>query len=296
MAIYTAMVLYSDASAVGRAVSTIDPAWIPLILGLPLINYFLRFLKWQYFLGRVNVAVPWKRSLEVFVAGFSMTVSPGKFGELVKCYLLRREEGIEVSRTSPVVVAERITDLISMVIIALAGAALIGGKVGLIAAGAGAAFVGAAMVVLLSQRAFGCVTGLLCRFSFFSRRRQAICRFQEHCTNLLDAGSLAVAVPLGIASWGAEALVLCAVAGALGYRIEAPLALLAHATGTIAGAVSMVPGGLGLTEITIDGMLTDALSVSTATAVTLLMRFATLWFAVVLGVVALGLQRRGKRL
>lgn len=286
------MVLYADAAEVGRAVARLNPAWLPVILGLPLLNYFLRFLKWQYFLQRVEVFVPWRRSLSVFVAGFSMTVSPGKFGELLKCYLLRRGEGIEVSRTSPVVVAERITDLISMIVIALIGAAFLGGRAGLLAAGAGAAFVGLVMVVLLSQRAFGCVTNILCRFSFFASRREGICDFQDHCTNLLDGRSLLVTVPLGILSWGAEALVLCAVAASLGYGMGAGLALLAHAAGTIAGAVSMIPGGLGLTEITIDGLLTDALPVHTATAVTLLMRFATLWFAVLLGLAALGLQRR----
>lgn len=286
------MVLYADAAEVGRAVARLNPAWLPVILGLPLLNYFLRFLKWQYFLQRVEVFVPWRRSLSVFVAGFSMTVSPGKFGELLKCYLLRREDGIEVSRTSPVVVAERITDLISMIVIALIGAAFLGGRTGLLAAGAGAAFVGLVMVVLLSQRAFGCVTNILCRFSFFASRRESICDFQDHCTNLLDGRSLLVTVPLGILSWGAEALVLCAVARSLGYTVGAGLALLAHAAGTIAGAVSMIPGGLGLTEITIDGLLTDTLPVHTATAVTLLMRFATLWFAVLLGLAALGLQRR----
>lgn len=286
------MVLYADASEVGRAVTRLDPAWLPVILGLPLLNYFLRFLKWQYFLRRVEVTVPWRRSLSVFVAGFSMTVSPGKFGELLKCYLLRREDGIDVARTSPVVVAERITDLISMIVIALIGAAFLGGRAGLLAAGAGAAFVGMVMVVLLSQRAFGCATRLLCRFRFFESRREGICRFQDHCNDLLNLRSLVVTVPLGILSWGAEALVLCAVAASLGYSVGPGLALLAHAAGTIAGAVSMIPGGLGLTEITIDGLLTDTLPVHTATAVTLLMRFATLWFAVLLGLAALGLQKR----
>ncbi len=51
--------------------------------------------------------------------------------------------------------------------------------------------------------------------------------------------------------------------------------------------------GLGLTEITIDGILAGSMSVSDATAVTLIMRFATLWFAVLLGWIILGLSRRG---
>lgn len=55
----------------------------------------------------------------------------------------------------------------------------------------------------------------------------------------------------------------------------------------------MIPGGLGLTELTVDGLLTPRLGLACATAATLVMRFATLWFAVVIGVAVLAFERRG---
>ncbi|MBD3370132.1 flippase-like domain-containing protein [Candidatus Fermentibacteria bacterium] len=290
--LYSGMVLYSDASNVAKSVSGIDLAWIPAILALPLFNYFLRFLKWQYFLSRMGVSIPVRTSLWAFLAGFSMTVSPGKFGELLKCYLLKERRSIPVSVTSPVVVAERITDLLSMIVIAVVAALVLGGTTGLLAALAGALFAGLVMSAVLCTGFFEWLTGLLCRLSFFGKRKDGICAFRENCARLLDLRSLAVSVPLGILSWGVEAMVLCAVAAALGYSLSAWLALLAHSAGTIVGAVSMIPGGLGLTEITIDGIISEALPVSAATATTLLMRFATLWFAVLLGLAALGLRRR----
>ncbi len=107
IAVYTAIVFLSDAKEVGNALSGISLYWIPLFLSLSLLNYLLRFFKWQYFLIRIGVHIPWKESLAVFVAGFSMTVSPGKLGELLKCFLLKDSRNIPVSRTSPVVVAEK---------------------------------------------------------------------------------------------------------------------------------------------------------------------------------------------
>jgi uncharacterized protein (TIRG00374 family) len=267
---------------------------VPLFLALSLVNYFLRFLKWNYFLHRVDVRLPWRESFAVFLAGFSMTVSPGKLGELLKCYLLRERRNVPVARTSPVVVAERITDLISMIMIAIVGLVLVRHRGAMVAVTAGSVFVATVMVLLLWGRAFRAVTGILCRFGRLRERRNSLEEFQRHCCRVLDLRSLCLSVPLGFLSWGAEAMVLCLVSISLGIEPALPVgvALLAHSAGTIAGAVSMIPGGLGLTEITIGAILTISMSRPDAAATTLIMRFATLWFAVVLGVIVLLLLRR----
>lgn len=271
--------------------------WIPLFLSLSLLNYLLRFFKWHYFLGKVNVHIPWKESLSVFIAGFSMTVSPGKLGELLKCYLLRDRRNIPVSKTSPVVVAERITDLLSMIFIAIIGLLLVQHKGAMIAVAAGIVFVLAIMIFLLWEKAFGFLTNILCRIKPVEKHRENFEQFHKNCSSLLDIKSLLISVPLGILSWGAEALVLCLVAISLGIEPALPvgLALLAHSAGTIAGAVSMIPGGLGLTEITIGAILTGAMSEPDAAVTTLIMRFATLWFAVLLGVIVLGIIKKKSR-
>lgn len=297
IAVYTAIVFLSDAKAVGDAISGIALYWIPLFLSLSLLNYLLRFFKWHYFLGKVNVHIPWKESLSVFIAGFSMTVSPGKLGELLKCYLLRDRRNIPVSKTSPVVVAERITDLISMIFIAIIGLLLVQHKGAMIAVAAGIVFVLAIMIFLLWEKAFGFLTNILCRIKPVEKHRENFEQFHKNCSSLLDIKSLLISVPLGILSWGAEALVLCLVAISLGIEPALPvgLALLAHSAGTIAGAVSMIPGGLGLTEITIGAILTGAMSEPDAAVTTLIMRFATLWFAVLLGVIVLGIIKKKSR-
>jgi len=289
--VYTAFVLLSDAPLFADAISSFDPGWLPVVLGLPLVNYALRFLKWQYLLGRTGVRLPAGRSLLVFLAGFSMTVSPGKLGEVLKSCLLRDGEGIPVSLTSPVVVAERITDLMSMVLLAVIGAILAGGAGVLPVVAAGVAASAAGLALVSSRGLFDRLSGLLCRTRFFGSRRGALETFRETCAGLLDARSLLVTVPLGVASWGAEALVLQAVSASLGMSLTTGLAILAHSAGTIAGAVSMIPGGLGLTELTIGGLLGPALGRAGAAAVTIVMRFATLWFAVATGLAALAVER-----
>ena len=62
-------------------------------------------------------------SLLVFLAGFSLTVTPGKVGEVLKSYLLRESYGQPIARTAPIVLAERLTDLIGLLLLMLIGVA-----------------------------------------------------------------------------------------------------------------------------------------------------------------------------
>jgi uncharacterized protein (TIRG00374 family) len=76
-----------------------------------------------------------------------------------------------------------------------------------------------------------------------------------------------------------------------------PLAsVFAYAAPTIVGALAMLPGGVGLTEMGMTGALLEvggaAVTRSSAGAITVLIRLATLWWAVLLGLVAFWCFRR----
>ena len=62
-----------------------------------------------------------------------------------------------------------------------------------------------------------------------------------------------------------------------------------YAISVLAGAVSFIPGGLGSTEAVM-GLLLVLVGAEPATAIaaTIICRLATLWFAVVIGVVVVG--------
>src|SRR6476646_4001914 len=95
-------------------------------IGLATANYVLRFVRWQLYLRRQDVHVPVASSAIVFGAGLSLSITPGKLGELVKSFLLREMHGVPAARTAPIVVAERVTDLVALLVIAVAGVAVYG--------------------------------------------------------------------------------------------------------------------------------------------------------------------------
>jgi glycosyltransferase 2 family protein len=104
-----------------------------------------------------------------------------------------------------------------------------------------------------------------------------------------------VATAIAVPSWACECVGFALVCNAFpGAHVGLGLAVVIYAGTTIAGALSFLPGGLGVTE----GAMTFALvsgaahfDRATAVAATLLTRLATLWFAVLLGIGFLGLAR-----
>jgi uncharacterized protein (TIRG00374 family) len=114
--------------------------------------------------------------------------------------------------------------------------------------------------------------------------------FYEGSYALFRPGPILVAVSLGTISWLGEGIGMYYVLLGLGVPAgwdTLSIAVFVLAFSTVIGAVSALPGGLGAAEASIAGMLVLLLGLTrdTAAAATLLIRFATLWFAVILGLI-----------
>ena len=264
--------------------------FLPLILELTLFNYLCRFFKWQYYLHRLGINIPWLTSLLIFLSGLSMAITPGKVGELLKSYLLKRETGAPISYTSPVIVAERLTDGIAMVILASLGLVLYRFGWGLLLLLLVVVLSG---ILLIQNRRLSLkLLGYGERVPFLTRMSHLIRAFYESAYTLLQWRPLLIAVSIGVISWSGECAALYLVF--IGLGIPPNLSLFISATFILAvssliGSLSGLPGGLGTADGSMLG-LTRLLVSSSATiagAATLLIRFCTLWFGLGLGVMAL---------
>lgn len=258
-------------------------------LGLATTNYGFRFAKWQYYLRRLGVAhVSRADSLLVFLSGFVLTVTPGKLGEVFKSAVLARTHRVPVERTAPIVVAERLTDVIAIVLLVVLGS--LGFSGGWLWAALGACAVGAGLVAILWERP---VRGLLTLLGGRPRAAALVPRLTRAYDSLrLVASPRALAWPvlLSFVGWGLEGLALHLLIGGFGWHPALPFSVFFYATATLAGALVPVPGGLGVTEAVIHEQLVHVAGTpeGVATACMLLIRLATLWWAVLVGFVALG--------
>jgi glycosyltransferase 2 family protein len=220
--------------------------------------------------------VPPGRSLSIFVAGLTMTITPGKLGEVVKCGLLRRASGVPVRRSAPVVLAERVTDATGVVVLAVVGGAGTDRWPLLVIALAGVA----AIVVVVHSPLLG-------RFA-------ALGEAPEAARTLLRTGLLVAMTAVSALSWFCECLAAYVCVRGLSLDLSLADTIVVFSLGSLAGALSFLPGGLGVAETSMTALIRALGDVSkaAAAAATVLIRLATLWFAVALGLIGLAVEER----
>ena len=113
---------------------------------------------------------------------------------------------------------------------------------------------------------------------------------------LIRLRRLIPAVGLSIVSWFCECIAFYLVLEALDITRFASFgdAVFIYAFSTLAGAITMMPGGIGLTEVSMTGLLlrlTSCTDKSAAAAATIVIRLCTLWFAVAVGIIASSLLK-----
>ncbi len=287
LVVIVALMLASDLRQVLALMRVFRWEWLPLVLCATLFNYTLRFIKFHYYLGLSGVKnLPWPHSLRLFVAGFPLAVTPGKVGEVLKAVWVKDACGLPVAKGTAVVVAERLSDGLAVLGLASLGVAiwpqywpaftlLLAGLLG---------------VVIVSQ-----IRPLALWFLRLGEKLPLVRRFVHNLREfyegsfvLLQPKAILMAVGLGMVSWLGEGIGFYLILMGLGQPASTALlisAVFILSFSTLVGAVSALPGGLGAAEISIAGMLVvlAGLSPSCASAATLLIRLATLWFGVLLG-------------
>jgi uncharacterized protein (TIRG00374 family) len=285
--VFLAVILVGDLRQVSEQVLRFRWELYPLVLLLTLFNYILRFFKWHYYLGLVGVSdFPLIDSARLFLAGFPLAVTPGKVGEVFKGIWLKRETGLPLSKGVSVVLAERISDGFGVLLLSTLGVITTPRY------WPAYAFVLGALIILILiiqiRPAALWILELGGRIPFLKRFASSLREFYEGSYILFRPRAMLVAVGIGTISWLGEGVGMYLVLVGLGIDpgwavLSAGIFVLAFST--VVGAVTALPGGLGAAEASIAGMLVFILGLSrdTAAAATILIRFATLWFAVLLG-------------
>ncbi len=289
-----AFVFFNDGQQVLHTLHGFEWGLVPLILLLSLSNYLLRFVKWHLYLRWVEAApISKMTSFVIFFSGLSMAITPGKVGEFLKPYLVRRANGTPLAVTAPIVVSERITDGVAMLVLASLGLLQVrNGWIVLVVM----AILFVFFAVLLQRQAM--VRSIMHRFeriAVIGKRIETLETLYESTWRMFRPGRLLFAVVISTLSWAGECVAFFFVLKGLGFTADWHLLFVATsslAIATMIGALTLLPGGLGAAELSATGLLilfmgSAIIDHETAATATLLIRFATFWFGILLGLAAL---------
>jgi glycosyltransferase 2 family protein len=300
--VFTVLTIVGDARELKDSLSRFKWIYLLPIVALTVWNYWWRFRKWEMYLEALGVPhIPRLTGLPIFLSGFSMSVTPGKVGEIIKAFYVRRETNAPIERVSGAVVAERGTDALAMLVLALVGATQF--SYGRLFVAAIVVLAGASLFAMRQQAFVDFLLRLVQRIPIIKRFAHLAESFFDATIHLLSPQLLLRGTALGVISWIGECLAFFLVLVGLGLPATGSLlmiALFVLAVSSLAGGISMLPGGLGVADASVAGMLLvlvkdPEMTETLAITATLLIRFATLWFAVLIGALMLLVLRRRSR-
>lgn len=278
--VYLIMGIYAHFSDLLKALEEFNWIFLPVMIVLVTLAYFVRFIKWNYFLRNVEVRLPLKENLFVFFSGLSMTITPAKAGEIWKGWLIKEINGENLSKTIPVVIVDRVTDVVGVVILSLLGILFYQSGVYVLVA---LVILFVAFLVAIKSEAISCrlISLLESRTKKYSVDIEIA---HQSFLKSVEWKYLVGTSLLSVIAWFLECLSIFFVIQGFGGSINLVLSTFLYSFSTLLGALSFIPGGLGVAEASLSGFLVFfGLNSSVAVGAALVMRLGTLWYGAILG-------------
>jgi len=288
VAIYSMFLFFSDFNKVYDSIQNFQISSIPLILLIIFSSWGVLFFRWTILLKKHKLFIPLKINLLVFFAGFTLAISPAKSGELIKSILLKNKCQISITKSFPIIFLERFYDMIGTAAVAAIGITFLGLSFGLILIPIILLIVGI-FYLFYSKNGFRISLKLLNyikplkKFSENAEESHKIIRTSSDIKTICSCSGLTIVFRL------IEAVGIILILGALGIDFIKFFNLLSmYSISVIIGSASMSPGGLGVIEGSFAGLLTlEGIDLKTTLAIAVIVRFFTLWFAVLVGFISL---------
>lgn len=279
--------LWGGFEQVFLTLSTLNILTVACSLSIAMASYLFRFIRWNYFLHLLGYRLPRLKSLQIYLTGFSLTTTPGKAGEALRSVFLN-DYGLAYRTSFAALFTERLSDLIALVLLA-SGGLLTDSENRLL-------LLFPALFIILVLYTVQQDHWLKAIENWTSKRLherfahnveltiESILAFKSYFTTpVLIYGSI-----LGSIAWGLEGTLLYYVLETLGINISLMTCIYIHAFALLLGALSLIPAGLGIAEVTMFQLLLfNGVPAASAVTATLFVRLSTLWFSVLLGLIAL---------
>lgn len=278
--IYLIMGIYADFKDLISAIENFNWIFFILMIILTTLAYFIRFIKWNFFLRSIGVHLKLKDNLFVFFSGLGMIITPAKVGEIWKGWLIKDINDESLSKTVPVVIIDRVTDLLGLLILSALGILFYreGAYILIILIVLFVLFFIAIKSERISGRLIRILEGRAGKYS------KDIKTMHQTFEVLVSPKNMTLMSFLSAFAWFFECLALFFVIIGFGQFVNVIISTFIFSFASLAGAVSMIPGGLGVAEATFSGLLQYfGLTSTISVGVAIIIRFGTLWYGAILG-------------
>jgi len=285
--IYAIFLFISDLDKISDKILNFKLEFLPIILGLVIFSWIISYFRWNILLKNQDINIPHLINFQIFLAGGALGITPGKIGELFKSQILKEKFNIPRTKTAPLFIVEKFLDLISAMIVTLIGIWFIP-EIGYLAIiGLGMSIV--LFKILTSKKLFNQTLNFLNRIKFLKKYLDPLSSSHEILSKTLYSKNIFFLLFLSIFYWITIGCAAFFVMEGFGFTVGTILNIIStYSSSLIIGALSFIPGGIGIAEGSLIGLLTfQDIHISEAVVIVVLIRIFTLWFSTITGFITL---------
>ena len=285
--LYAAFLITSDINTIVDKISNFKIEFLPIIISLVTLGWFVLFVRWHLLLKNSKILIPKKDSLLIFLTGGALSIIPGKVGEYIKSQLLKTKFGIPRSRTVPIVMLEQLYTVIGLVFLSFFGIWYF--ELGAYVVGFFTASLIFVFILISSRRIFNRVILILGKWKFTSKFVEPLTSSYDTIKKSTRGPITFYAIALTTIFWLIEAIVVYSVLLSFGIdSIDLLNVIPIYTTSLMLGFLSFLPMGLGVVEGSLASFFSlQGIDVSLSLALVVIIRLFTRWYGVVVGFFAL---------
>jgi len=281
--LYSVFLFLSDLEKISYKITEFKFEFLPLIFLSVISSWFCVYYRWNFLLKTFGIHIPHKQNFQIFMGGSALGITPGKVGELFKSQFLKEKYNIPRTKSAPLIIAEKFYDIVAAVIISALGIWFFP-ELGYVL------IVGIVVLIIIfkllnSKKIFNNCIKILSKLKFLENLIQPLSSSHDILQKTLSGKTLIFSILLSMAYWISTGFACYFVI--LGFGIDTiPFlnSISTYSSSIIAGALSFVPGGIGIAESSLVSLLSiQNIETSEAIILVIFIRLFTLWFTTITG-------------
>jgi len=283
--LYIVFLIVSDFNVIHEKIFDFKTDYLPIILLLAPLSWIIVFFRWHLLLKNSNIIIPKKENFKIYMAGFAMSVTPGKVGELIKSQFLKSKYGVSRKNTLPIIISEYFYHMVGVLVVSIIGVYYFEFSLYIIILTS--ALIITTLTIISSETFFKKFVNLISKRNFLKKYVSPISDSHIILKKSTRGKIFIISSGLSIAFWLTEVLIVYFVFlsfNILNFEFFKIAAI--YTTSLILGMLSFLPMGVGVVEGSLAGFLNyEGIDISIALTLVILIRIFTRWYGVIVGLI-----------
>ena len=283
--LYIVFLIVSDFNVIREKIFDFKTDYLPIILLLAPLSWIIVFFRWHFLLKNSNIIIPKKENFKIYMAGFAMSVTPGKVGELIKSQFLKSKYGVSRKNTLPIIISEYFYHMVGVLVVSILGVYYFEFSLYIIILTS--ALIITTLTIISSETFFKKFVNLISKRNFLKKYVSPISDSHIIFKKSTRGKIFIISSGLSIAFWLTEVLIVYFVFlsfNILNFEFFKIAAI--YTTSLILGMLSFLPMGVGVVEGSLAGFLNyEGIDISIALTLVILIRIFTRWYGVIVGLI-----------